>query len=162
MAQRFAIPVQLLCPLLAVRLLLSAEDAASIRKEIETTYDRALRAQRTSKTAEDLDTNERLIDTPDWVSIVNNGAPQHWVDLRAGVIATLGHPDAIAIRVVKFTLAGDHATVIARVGAPKDISGDGDSSRSALIRDTWIKTGAGWRRKMHEKPPPGRLDAQLK
>ncbi|HXA66219.1 MAG TPA: hypothetical protein VNV82_13760 [Bryobacteraceae bacterium] len=162
MARPFAIPVRLFCAFLAVELLLCAEDAASVRKEIETTYDRTLRAQRAAKTAEDLDANERTIDTPDWLSIVNDGAPQHWIDLRAGVIATLGHPDEVAIRVVKFTLAGDHATVIARVGAPKDVSDDADRSRYALIRDTWIKTNLGWRRKMHEKPAPGNLDAQLK
>jgi hypothetical protein len=137
-------------------------DDQSVFNEIQGTYDRAIRGQLTAKTPEDLDANERLIDTPDWVSIVNDGSPQHWADLRGGVIATLGHPGDITIKILKLTVSGDRAVVIARVGAPKDVSGDGDRSRTALIRDTWVKTSVGWRRKMHEKPAPGKLDADLK
>jgi hypothetical protein len=62
---------------------------------------------------------------------------------------------------VRFTLHGDQAVVIARVGSPKDVDGD-DRSRYSLVRDTWVKTNMGWRRKMHEKPAPGKLDAELK
>ena len=141
--------------------LLLADDRP-VFNEIQATYDRTIRGQLTAKTPEDLDANERLIDTPDWVSIVNDGAPQHWADLRAGVIAMLGHPEDITIKILKLTIAGDRAVVIARVGAPKDVSGDGDRSRPALIRDTWSKTSVGWRRNVHEKPARGKLDGELK
>jgi hypothetical protein len=137
-------------------------DDPSVFNEIQATYDRTIRGQLTAKTPEDLDANERLIDTPDWVSIVNDGSPRRWVDLRGGLIATLGHPEDVTIKILKLTVTGDRAVVIARVGAPKDVSGDGDRSRTALIRDTWVRTSVGWRRKMHEKPAPGKLDADLK
>jgi hypothetical protein len=101
------------------------------------------------------------MDTPDWVSIVNDGAPQHWAEMRAYSIAALGHLGSTAIRIVKFTLDRDQAVVIARVGSPKDVNG-GDRSRYALVRDTWVKTNMEWRRKMHEKPAPGKLDTELK
>ena len=137
-------------------------DDSTVLKEIQATYDRTIRGQSTAKTPEDLDANERLIDTPDWVSIANDGSERHWADLRVGMAATLGHPEDIAIKILKLSVTGDRAIVIARVGAPKDVNGDGDRSRTALIRDTWVKTSDGWRRKIHEKPAPGKLDAELK
>ena len=141
---------------------LSAADDVSVRKEIQAIYDRTLRGQNVAKTPAELDANEMLIDTPDWVSVVNNGPPQHWGDLRPGVVAILGHPQDLAIRIVKLSVSGDSATVIARVGAPKDVNGDGNRSSYALVRDTWIKTKTGWRRTKHEKPLTGTLDAELK
>jgi hypothetical protein len=75
---------------LAVAPLLRADDA-SLRTEIQAAYDRTIRGQLVAKTPEDLDANERLIDTPGWVSIVNDGPPQHWADLQGGAVATLGH-----------------------------------------------------------------------
>jgi hypothetical protein len=156
---------RVIVPILGASLLatpvLQADDA-SIQKEIQATYDRTLRGQNAAKTPEDVDANERLIDTPDWVSVVNDGPPQHWGDLRSGAIAILGHPQDLAIRIVKISVSGDKAVVIARVGMPKDVNGDGDRSRYALIRDTWIKTPAGWRRTKHEKPATGKIEAELK
>ena len=137
-------------------------DDPSVFKEIQAIYDRTIRGQLAAKTPEEVDANERLIDTPDWVSLVNDGTPQHWMDLRSSVIATLGHAGDITVKILKLTVSGDRAVVIARVGAPKDVSGDGDRSRTALIRDTWVETSGGWRRRMHEKPAPGKLDADLK
>jgi hypothetical protein len=155
------IAAQVLSASLLVPLMLPADDV-SVRKEIQATYDRTLRGQNVAKTPEELDANEKLIDTPDWVSVVNDGPPQHWDDLRSGVIAILGHPQDLAIRIVKVSVSGDRAIVIARVGAPKDVNGDGNRSRYALVRDTWVKTSAGWRRTKHEKPAAGKLDAELK
>jgi hypothetical protein len=146
--------------LLSDGMLLLANDQ-TVFSEIQATYDRAIRGQSSAKTPDDLDANERLIDTPDWVSIVSNGAPQHWVEVRSAAIAALGHPADLAIKILKLTVSGDRAIVIARVGQPKDVSGNGDLSRTALVRDTWIKTSDGWRRRMHEKPAPGKLDAEL-
>jgi hypothetical protein len=161
MKLRLSIPGQKVMAFLLVAPLLRA-DRASVFNEIQAMYDRTIREQLTAKTPEDLDANERLIDTPDWVSIVNDRPPQRWVDLRGGVIARLGHPGDIANKILKLTVSDDRALVIARVGAAKDVSGNGDRCRTALIRDTWVKTSAGWRRKMHEKPAPGKLDADLK
>ncbi len=141
--------------------LLAIADDSAIRKEIQAIYDRALQLQLTAKTPSDLDANEKLIDTQDWTSIVNDGAPQRWADVRGFAIQTLGHPDDIAIKIVKFTVSGDRAIVIARVGPSATINGN-DSSLYRLVRDTWIKTSAGWRRKIHEKPAVGKLDAELK
>jgi hypothetical protein len=135
--------------------LLAAADAVVARNAIQATYDRALKAMSEAKSGEDLDAINRATDTPDWVSIVNNGPPQHWSDLRPGTIQSLGHFGPTAIRIVKFTLNGDTAIVIARVGAP-------EGANSVLVRDTWVKMPAGWRRKMHEKPAPGKLDAEVK
>ena len=149
-------------PILALCLLpLFRADDASVRNEIQATYDRALRAQRTAKSAEDLDANQRMIDTSDWVSIVNDGPPQGWAEVRKNAIATLSHPEELAIKIVKFTLVGDRAIVIARVGPPQDVAAD-NRDRTVLIRDTWIKTSAGWRRKLHEKLARGKLEAELK
>src|SRR5579864_8835959 len=129
MRLRSARPVQKIMAFLLLVPFLRADDL-SVFKEIQATYDRAIRGQLTAKTPEDLDTNERHIDTPDWVSIFNDGSPQHWSDLRGGVIATLGQPGNVTIRILKLTVSGDRAVVIARVGAPKDVSGDGDLSRT--------------------------------
>jgi hypothetical protein len=142
-------------------LFLSADEAASARKEIEAGYDRAIRAMREAKAPEDLDAMTQRMDSPKWVSIVNDGTPQHWADVRGYLIAALGHLDNTTIRIVKFTLDGDRAVVIARAGASKDVNGN-DRSRYSLVRDTWVKTSVGWRRKMHEKPAPGKLDEELK
>jgi hypothetical protein len=108
--------------------LLLADDTA-VFNEIQRTYNRSIRRQATAKTADDLDANEKLIDTPDWVSIVNDGTPQHWIDVRGGAIAALGHPGDLTIKILKLTVSGDRAVVIARVGPSKDVSGAGDLSR---------------------------------
>jgi len=148
------------CALLLFLLFALGDDAA-VRKEIQSIYDRALQGQLAARTPADLDANEKLIDTPDWTSIVNDGPPQHWADVKQYAIAMLGHPDDLALKIVKFTVAGDRAIVIARVGPSKDLNGN-DRSRFALVRDTWVKTNTGWRRTLHEKPVEGKLDAELK
>lgn len=162
MVIRRSIPARLLGLSLFVPMLLLAADEAAVRNDIQAIYNNTIRGQLNAKTPDDLAANERLIDTPDWVSVVNDGPPQRWKDLQAGLIAALGHfPADFVTKIEKLTLFGDRAVVIARVGALKDVTGDGDRSRSVLIRDTWVKTKAGWRRTMHEKPAPGKLDAEL-
>ena len=141
--------------------LFAADNADSVRKEIEATYQRALQAQREAKRVEDLDLMARNIDTPDWISIVDDGQPQHWQDIRPTLIVLLGQPvPAIGIRILKFTLAGEKAIVIARVGALARVNAS-DPTNTRLVRDTWVKTDAGWRRKLHEKPPAGKLESEL-
>ncbi len=137
-------------------------DDAPLLKELQAMYDSQIRAQAAAKTPAEIDANERLMDTADWVSIVNDGPAQHWADLRGGLIATIGQPQDVAVKILKVTASGDQAVVIARVGGIKDVAGQGDLSRTMLIRDTWVKTSAGWRRKMHEKPAPGKLDSEVK
>jgi hypothetical protein len=135
-------------------------NAAAVRKEIEDTYQRALATLARAKTPEDLDAVNRLIDTPDWRSIVADGPPRSWPELRSGMASMLAQPQPeSAIRIVKFTLATDTAVVIARVGSPRHI--DDGQRRHVLVRDTWIRTAEGWRRKQHQKPAPGKLEAEL-
>src|ERR1700736_3597979 len=131
-----ASPIRLLgAGLLSTILLFAADDPATVRKEIQTTYDRALESQRKAKTIEDLDAVSRQTDTPDWVSIVNDGPPRHWQDLREATAQSLGHFPEGAVRVVKLTLNGNAAVVIARGGSLEDVNQD----RGVLLRHTSTK-----------------------
>ena len=64
MKLRSAMPGQKVMAFLLVVPFLRADDL-SVFNEIRGRYDRAIRGQLTAKTPEDLDANERLIDTPD-------------------------------------------------------------------------------------------------
>ena len=159
MAKRLA----LLIPIL----LLAADPVDEARKQILAAYQRSLDALQRGDADAALD-----IDTSDWVSIVAGQKPRKREELEPFVrrdIASMKPPPGWAavwkpdyerngttsgIQVYDVKLDGNSAIVLCLVGNTL-METIGLQSHSEWIgshvRDTWIKTSAGWKRRMHEK-----------
>jgi len=152
----------------AVVLLAAAADAGSqVRNEIVVAYQRSLDALRSG------DADAALqIDTEDWVSIVVGQKPRTRQELepllRRDIAGMKPPPDWAAvwkpdyerngttsgIQVYDVKLEGDRAIVLCLVGGTRTETTDGVTHKiwtGSHVRDTWIKTPAGWKRRMHEK-----------
>jgi len=110
------------------------------------------------------------IDTADWMSIVVGQKPRTRQEMEPYIrrdIAGLKPPPgwtatwkpnttapATGIQVYDLKLDGTSAVVLCLVGSTRTETIDG-APRSVWtgshVRDTWIKTAAGWKRRMHEK-----------
>ena len=58
------------------------------------------------------------------------------------------------IQIYDLIVEGDNAVVLCLVGNTRMEKADGVTRsvwRGSHVRDTWIKTPAGWRRRLHEK-----------
>lgn len=112
------------------------------------------------------------IDTDNWVSITFGQKPRTRQELEPFVrrdIASMKPPDgwaatwkpnyerngtATGIQVYDFMLDGDRATVLCLVGSTRSEVISGETHQvwvGSHVRDTWRKTSAGLKRRMHEK-----------
>jgi hypothetical protein len=146
-------------PLLATLLFLAASSPADVRNEIVAAYQRSLAALDRGDAGAAL-----AMDTNDWVSIVVGQPPKTRRELEPLIrrdIATLKpgpgwvatwRPDyerngtTTGIQVYDVKVDGDTAIVLCLVGSTRDQVWTGSH-----VRDTWIKTNQGWRRRRHEK-----------
>ncbi len=154
--------------LLASSLVSGAEDSIDrVRDEIVTAYQRSLDALARG------DADSALqIDTDDWVSITVGQQPRTRQELEPFVrrdIASLKPPagwsatwkpdyehngTTSGIQIYDLKLQGSTAIVLCLVGSTRTETTDGVAHsvwRGSHVRDTWIRTSSGWKRRMHEK-----------
>ena len=142
-------PVRLLC-LICASFVLRAQSNEDVRKQIETSYARALAALHESKTIEDLDEINRSLDTRDWVSIAPNRAPWDWEFTRTHPFESLTAPfDSSALVIETLEVQGNTATLTGKLRVVSN-------GRAMLVplKETWVKTVIGWKRKVHQKLGP--------
>jgi hypothetical protein len=149
-------------------LLVPAVDSVEVaRNEIVAAYQQSLEALRRG----DAD-GAMQIDTQDWVSITLGQKPRTRQELEpflrrdiasmkppAGWSATW-KPDyerngtATGIQVYEVKVEKDRAVVLCLVGSSRTQEVDGTPRvvwTGSHVRDTWVRTPAGWKRRMHEK-----------
>ena len=136
-----------------------AADDAQVRKEIEAKYTSSLQALKAAKSIEDLDADHQRLDTLDWVSIAPGQKPMSWDELRGYGFQNLAAPfDEMSFPIDKLTMKDEKTAIVEgtiTVKATREIDGVKHLLVStAPIRDTWVKTPDGWRRKIHEKLAP--------
>jgi hypothetical protein len=153
--------------MLGVVLLAAAAPEEQIRSEILAVLQRSIDALSRG----DLDTAEAM-DTDDWVSITLNQKPvpkkeqaainhKYLDEIKppAGWRA-VWKPDyartgtMTGIQIYDFKLDGDTAIVLYLVGSSRSETIDGAAHQvwnGSHVRDTWIRTSAGWKRRKHEK-----------
>ena len=132
--------------------LAQAQSAGSVRKEIETSYARALEAMRQAKSMADLDEIDRTFDTQDWQSISPGQQPTNWQNLRKYPFEESWSPFRSAeISIDKFELAGDTAVFTGRL---RTVNMKG-SIGVIPVKETWKRTVIGWKRQIHQKFRPG-------
>jgi hypothetical protein len=132
--------------------LVFAESPESVRKEIETSYARALEAMRNAKSTEDMDEINRTFDTADWLSITPGQQPKHWEDLRKYPFQEMWAPfQSSELIIDTFDLTGDTAVV---TGKLRTVNMKGNVGLIPL-RETFKRTVAGWKRQIHQKFNPG-------
>ena len=143
--------------------------ATDQRKEIESAYTQSTQAMKQAKTMDDLDAMNKAMDTSDWVSIMPGQKPQTWEQLRRYGFQNLNQPfDETSFLIDCFTMTGEDAAIVqgtvrvtaAIVDQQGQFGAKGERHTivtTAPIRDTWVKTPDGWRRKIHKKLAANRL-----
>ena len=148
-------------------LLLAADPAEEARNEIVATYQQSLDALGRG----DAD-GAMQMDTQDWVSITVGQQPRSRQELEPYIrrdIASLKPPPGwsavwrpdyehngtgTGIQIYDFKFEKDSALVFCLVGSTRSQSIDGAPHAvwtGSHVRDTWIRTPAGWKRRKHEK-----------
>jgi len=147
--------------------LLPADPVEEARKDIVAAYQRSLDALQRA------DADAALqIDTGDWVSVTVGQKPRTRQEIEPLVrrdIASMKPPPgwsvtwkpdygrngtASGIQIYDLKLDGNIAVVLCLVGNTRAEIIDGVTRsvwRGSHVRDTWINTSAGWKRRMHEK-----------
>jgi len=145
----------------------AADSVEDVRREIVASYQSALDALARG------DADEALkIDTPDWVSITAGEKPRPRAEIEPLVRRAIGsmkpppgwvaswRPDyersgtTSGIQVYDVRTNGDAAIVLCLVGNSRNEVIDGTPHvvwTGSHVRDTWVKTTGGWKRRMHEK-----------
>jgi ketosteroid isomerase-like protein len=153
--------------LLMPLLLLAADPAEEARQEIVATYQRSLDALQRG----DADAALQM-ETNDWVSITVGQKPRSLQEMEPFIrrdIASMKPPPGwsaiwkpdyeksgttTGIQIYDLKLEGNNAIVLCLVGGTRSETIDGAPHRvwgGSHVRDTWIKTSIGWKRRMHEK-----------
>jgi hypothetical protein len=145
----------------------AADPVEEARKEIVAAYQRSLDALQRG----DADTALQ-IDTSDWVSVTVGQKPRTRQEIEPLVrrdITSMKPPSgwsavwkpdyerngtSSGIQIYAVTLDGNSAVVLCLVGNTRTEIADGVTHKAwngSHVRDTWIHTPAGWKRRMHEK-----------
>jgi hypothetical protein len=153
--------------LIPVLLLAAADPVEQARKDIIDAYQRTFAALQRG----DADTAFEM-ETADWVSITVGQKPRTRQEMEPLIrrdFASMKPPPGwsavwkpdyqrngtlTGIQVYDFKLDGNSAVVLYLVGNTGSETIDGAAHsvwHGSHIRDTWIKTSAGWKRRMHEK-----------
>jgi hypothetical protein len=148
-------------------LLAAGTTVEEARKEIVAAYQQSLDALRRG----DADAAMR-IDTNDWVSITVGQKPRTRQEMEPFIrrdIAGMKPPPGwnaswspdyerngtlSGIQVYELKLDADSAIVLCLVGSTRTETVDGAQRRvwrGSHVRDTWVKTTIGWKRRLHEK-----------
>ena len=154
--------------LIAIPCALPASDPVDpVRSEIIAAYQRSLDALARGDAEGALQ-----IDTSDWISITVGQKPRTRQEIEPFIrrdIASMKPPPGwvvswkpdyerngtlTGIQVYKLSVNGDTAIVLCLVGNTSSKFIDATAHRvwtGSHVRDTWIKTASGWKRRMHEK-----------
>ena len=145
----------------------AADPTQEARKEIIAAYQKTFDALRRG----DADSALQM-DTEDWVSITVGQKQRTRAEMepfiRRDIESLKPPPDWVVtwkpdherngttsgIQVYDVKVDGDKAVVFCLVGGSRTETIDGVEHRTwggSHVRDTWIKTPAGWKRRMHEK-----------
>jgi len=159
--------------LVTVGLLLSLQGVVGAQSDAQrailSMYTRTLDGMQKATTAGDIERIVNAIDTPDWVSINADQTRLTRDDAKRELVRSLSGPRAAqpTIDILWFNQAGNAATVVAWVFGKSQIADAAgefgpkgtahEVLAGALVRDTWMLTSDGWRRRMHEKIFPNRI-----
>ena len=136
---------------------------------IKRMYAKTLDEMQKATTAGEIDRIVNAMDSPDWLSINADGSRLTRQDAKRELVRSLAGPRGAqpTIDLLWFNQAGSSATGVAWVfGKSQTIDTNGQFGpkgarhkvlAGALVRDTWILTSEGWRRRMHEKIFPNRV-----
>ena len=164
--------MRLVLPALVLAFLLAAvttpatpQAIDTVRRDIQAIYDRASAAALAARTYADAEAIHRWLDTPDCLYADFGGTPQNWAQMRSEVELSLETRLTSFSNVIKkIDVQGATATATTQVeGAARIVDETGqigpkgaehDVVTRATVRDVWVKTADGWRRKSHEKITP--------
>jgi type II secretory pathway pseudopilin PulG len=153
--------------LISCSLVSAAQSVEEARKQIVAAYQEALDALRRGNAEAAMQ-----IDTNDWISVTVGQKPRTRQEMEPFIrrdIASMKPPEnwnaswkpdyerngtTSGIQVYDLKLDGNNAIVLCLVGNTRTEVVDGGQHevwRGSHVRDTWIKTSNGWRRRMHEK-----------
>jgi len=123
---------------------------------ISSLYDAALSAMQTSKSPQDIHRMVEAMDSPDWVGVAPTGektSREQTEKQLLGLLSILvGQRQIPGQKIVFVGKSGSRALIVYWVYRTT-----AEGLVGSMVRDTWIQTGAGWRRSMHEKLFPDRL-----
>lgn len=143
----------------------AAQPAADPQQEIQAVYNRASAAAVAARTYADAEALHRWLDTPDCLYADFAQPPKNWVQMRDQVEQSLAMPMKTLTQVIrKLDLQGTTATATSQVeGTARRVDAAGrygpkgaehDIVTRATVRDVWVKSADGWRRKSHEQITP--------
>jgi hypothetical protein len=142
---------------------------SDLKTAILSIYTRTLDEMQKATTAGDIERIVNAIDAPDWLSINADGTRLTREEAKRELVRSLAGARGAqpTINLLWFNQAGNSATAVAWVfGKSQSIDTTGEFGpkgarhevlAGALVRDSWILTGDGWRRRMHEKIFPNRV-----
>jgi hypothetical protein len=153
--------------LVATALVAATQTPEQVRDEIIAAYNSSLDALAKGDAERAM-----AIETPDWVSKTVGQKPVTLQEMAPSIrrdIASMKTPPgwvaawkpdyehngtATGIQIYDFKLTGDQAVVLYLVGGTHKEPIDGvphNVWNGSHIRDTWVKTPTGWKRRLHEK-----------
>jgi hypothetical protein len=123
---------------------------------ISSLYEAALSAMQSSKSAQDINRMVEAMDSPDWVGVAPTGEKTSREQAEKQLLGLLSIPvgqrPIPGRKIVFVSESGSRTLAVYWVYRTT-----GDGPVGSMVRDTWIQTGTGWRRSMHEKLFPDRL-----
>jgi hypothetical protein len=134
----------------------AAQSQETLPSPISSLYEETLSAMQTSKSPQDIKRMVEAMDSPEWVGIAPTGEKISREQAEKQLLALLSTPASQRPipeqKIVFASHAGSRALVVYWVyrttaGGPV----------GSIARDTWVQTGEGWRRSIHEKLFPDRL-----
>jgi len=142
--------------------------ADSVRREIQARYVRASSEAVAARTYTDAESTHQWIDTPDCTYTNTDRPPRSWSEMRSEVEAGLRtRLLAFSTEIQSLQVHGDGATAVALVTGTARITDDRgelgpkgathDVVTTATVRDEWVKTADGWRRRSHVKIVPNKI-----
>jgi hypothetical protein len=132
-------------------------------------YRQTLGGMQKATTAGEIERIVNAIDTPDWLSVSADGTRLTRDQSKQELVRSLAGPkgDQPTIDLLWLSQSDKAATAVCWVfGKSNSVDAAGQFGpkgarhellTGALVRDTWILTKDGWRRRMHEKIFPNRV-----
>jgi hypothetical protein len=132
-------------------------------------YARTLDRMQKATSAAEVERIVNAIDTPDWISINADGTRLTREEAKQELVRSLAGPRGAqpTINLLWLNQTANSVTAVAWVfGRSQTIDSAGEYGpkgarhellAGALVRDSWVLTKEGWRRRMHEKIFPNRV-----
>jgi len=136
------------------------------QKDIQAVYDRMSAATVSAKTYADAEAIHKWLDTPDCTFTAFMQAARTWEQMRSEIEASLATPLASLNSVIRkievtgtttaiaTTVVEARARIVDEAGQYGAKGAEHDVVTRATVRDVWVKSPDGWRRKAHEMLTP--------